>query len=165
MTNSYTGAKLFVESLEEYGVTHVFGNPGTTELPILRALLDTDIEYVLALHEDIAVGMAAGYASTRRYHADHDSSVTPVGVANLHLVGGLAHGLSNLYNARVMGTPLVVTAGDYARKARHEEPILSGDLVSLARPFTKWSTEVQDVEALSAVLRRAFRIAQPDRYS
>lgn len=88
MTNSYTGAKLFVESLEEYGVTHVFGNPGTTELPVLRALLDTDIEYVLALHEDIAVGMAAGYASTRRYHADHDPSVTPVGVANLHLVGG-----------------------------------------------------------------------------
>jgi benzoylformate decarboxylase len=159
MTDSCSGAELFVRSLEEYGVTHVFGNPGTTELPVLEALLDSDVEYVLALQEDVAVGMAAGYASSRRYHAHHDPDVTPVGVANLHLVGGLAHGLSNLYNARVMGTPLVVTAGDYARKARHEEPILSGDLVSLARPFTKWSTEVQDVEALPAVLRRAFRIA------
>ncbi|WP_331235178.1 thiamine pyrophosphate-binding protein [Natronorarus salvus] len=154
-----SGASLFVEILERYGVTHLFGNPGTTELPILEALADSDVEYVLALHEDVAVGMAAGYASTRRYHSHHDSAVLPVGIVNLHLIGGLSHGLGNLYNARTMGTPLVVTAGDYARTARHEEPILSGDLVALARPFTKWSTEVRDVEALPAVMRRAFRIA------
>lgn len=159
MDRSQTGAELFVESLEQYGVTYLFGNPGTTELPILQALLDADIEYRLALHEDIAVGMAAGYASTRRYHAHHDSTIFPVGVANLHLVGGVAHGLSNLYNAKMLGAPLVVTAGNYARKARHEEPILSGDLVALAQQFTKWSTEVQDITALPAVIRRAFRIA------
>lgn len=111
------------------------------------------------MHEDIAVGMAGGYASTRRYHAHHDSTILSVGVANLHLVGGVAHGLSNLYNAKMLGAPLVVTAGNYARKARHEEPILSGDLVALAQQFTKWSTEVQDITALPAVIRRAFRIA------
>lgn len=159
MDETHTGADLFVESLQQYGVRYMFGNPGTTELPVLRALLNSDIEYILGLHEDIAVGMAAGYASTRRYHAHHDPSIKPVGVVNLHLVGGLAHGLSNLYNARIMGAPLVVTAGNYARQSRHEEPVLSGDLTDLAQPFTKWSTEVQDVDALSAVLRRAFRIA------
>lgn len=159
MNENYTGAELFVKSLEQYGVTQLFGNPGTTELPILEALVDSDIEYKLVLHEDVAVGMAAGYASTRRYHSHNDPSITPVGVVNLHLIGGLSHGLGNLYNAKMMGIPLVVTTGDYARKARHEEPILSGDLVAIAQPFTKWSTEVQDVEALPAVIRRAFRIA------
>lgn len=62
----YTGADLFVDALERYGVEHVFGNPGTTELPVVNRLPDSDLEYVLGLHEDVAVGMASGYASTRR---------------------------------------------------------------------------------------------------
>lgn len=159
MVAGSTGANLFVKSLEQYGVTHVFGNPGTTELPVIRSLIDSDIKYILGLHEDIAVGMAGGYASTRRYHAHHDSSIMSVGVASLHLAPGLAHGLGNLYNARIMGAPLVVTAGNYSRDALHEEPILSGDLVGLADQFTKWSAEVQTIEALPAMVRRAFRIA------
>jgi len=154
-----TGADLLVDALEQYGVTHVFGNPGTTELPVVQALSDADLEYVLALHEDIAVGMAGGYASTRRYHAHDDDSVLPVGFVNLHIAPGLAHGLGNLYGAMMAGAPLVVTAGNHSRDFRHEEPILSGDLVDLAEPFTKWSAEVLDVAALPTMLRRAFRVA------
>ncbi|MFC4551643.1 MULTISPECIES: thiamine pyrophosphate-binding protein [Halorussus] len=169
--DGHTGADLFVEALEEYGVTHVFGNPGTTELPVMHALADADLEYRLGLHEDVAVGMAAGYASTRRYHADRESrgedggdsgdggSVMPVGVVNLHVAPGLAHGLGNLYGARVAGAPLVVTAGNHSTDFRHEEPILSGDLVDMAEEFTKWSAEVSDVSALPTMLRRAFRVA------
>ncbi|WP_101294324.1 thiamine pyrophosphate-binding protein [Halegenticoccus soli] len=157
--SSYTGADLFVDALERYGVTHVFGNPGTTELPLLTALADADLEYVLALHEDVAVGAAAGYASTRRYHAHGDPDVLPVGVVNLHIAPGLAHGLGNLYGASVAGAPLVVTAGNHSTDFRHEEPILSGDLVSMAEPFCKWSDEVLDVRALPTMLRRAFRVA------
>ncbi|MFC6906695.1 thiamine pyrophosphate-binding protein [Halalkalicoccus tibetensis] len=154
-----TGSDLFVAALEQYGVTHVFGNPGTTELPVLDSLADSGIEYVLGLHEDIAVGMAGGYASTRRYHADDDPSVLPVGVANLHLAPGLAHGLGNLYAAKIAGAPVVVTAGNHSADFRHEEPILSGDLVGMAEEFTKWSAEVLDVDALPAMVRRAFRTA------
>jgi benzoylformate decarboxylase len=154
-----TGADLFVDALEEYGVTHVFGNPGTTELPVVQALSGADLEYVLALHEDIAVGMAGGYASTRRYHSHGGGSVRPVGVVNLHITPGLAHGLGNLYGAMMAGAPLVVTAGNHSREFRHEEPILSGDLVDLAEQFTKWSAEVLDVAALPTMLRRAFRVA------
>src|SRR6056297_3236945 len=105
MTDEYTGADLFVDALEQYGVSHVFGNPGTTELPVMDALGDSDLEYVLGLHEDVAVGMAAGYASTRRYHADRarreggsgetGEPLNPVGVVNLHIAPGLAHGLGN----------------------------------------------------------------------
>ncbi|WP_129112888.1 thiamine pyrophosphate-binding protein [Halegenticoccus tardaugens] len=156
---TYTGADLFVDALERYGVTHVFGNPGTTELPVVTALADGDLDYVLGLHEDIAVGMAAGYASTRRYHGHSDPDVLPVGVVNLHIAPGLAHGLGNLYGASVAGAPLVVTAGNHSTDFRHEEPILSGDLVHLAERFCKWSDEVLDVRALPTMLRRAFRVA------
>ena len=156
---AYSGADLFVDTLEQYGVEHVFGNPGTTELPVMKALAGSDLDYVLGLHEDVAVGMAAGYATTRRYHADDDESVLPVGVANLHVAPGLAHGLGNIYGASVAGAPLVVTAGNHSTEFRHEEPILSGDLVEMTQQFTKWSAEVLDVEALPSMLRRAFRVA------
>jgi benzoylformate decarboxylase len=163
-TDARTGADLFLDALEQYGVSHLFGNPGTTELPLMRALPEREIEYVLGLHEDVAVGMAGGYASTRRYHADGASNdatddVLPVGVANLHVTPGLAHGLGNLYAAAYAGAPLVVTAGNHDRGFRHEEPILSGDLVGMADQFTKWSEEVLDVDALPTMLRRAFRVA------
>ncbi|ELY54094.1 thiamine pyrophosphate domain-containing TPP-binding protein [Natronococcus amylolyticus DSM 10524] len=159
MTDGYTGADLFVDALESYGVDYVFGNPGTTELPIVDAIGESDLEYVLGLHEDVAVGMAGGYAQTRRYHAHHDESITPVGVANLHIAPGLAHGLGNLYAAKITGAPLVVTAGNHSTDFRHEEPILSGDLAEMAKEFCKWSDEVLDVEALPTMLRRAFRVA------
>ncbi|MGM0397973.1 MAG: thiamine pyrophosphate-binding protein [Halobacteriota archaeon] len=159
MTAGYTGADLFVDALERYGVEHVFGNPGTTELPVLEALGDSDLEYVLGLHEDVAVGMAAGYAQTRRYHAHHDESITPVGVVNLHITPGLAHGIGNVYAASFTSAPLVVTAGNHERDFRHEEPILHGDLERLVDQFTKWSDEVLDVAALPTMLRRAVRVA------
>nr|WP_256687380.1 thiamine pyrophosphate-binding protein [Halococcus qingdaonensis] len=157
--SDYTGAELFVDALADYGVTHVFGNPGTTELPVVHALADSEIEYVLGLHEDIAVGMAGGYAQTRRYHADHDDSVMPLGVANLHLAPGLAHGLGNLYAAKVAGAPLLVTAGNHSSDFRHEEPILSGDLLRMTRQFCKDSQEILDVEAIPTMVRRAVRTA------
>jgi benzoylformate decarboxylase len=159
MTDSYTGADLFVDALESYGVDYVFGNPGTTELPIVDAIGRSDLEYVLGLHEDVAVGMAGGYAQTRRYHSHHDESIMPVGVANLHIAPGLAHGLGNLYAAKITGAPVVVTAGNHSTDFRHEEPILSGDLAEMAKNFCKWSDEVLDVEALPTMLRRAFRVA------
>jgi benzoylformate decarboxylase len=151
---SYTGADLFVDALAQYDVTHVFGNPGTTELPVTRALGGADIDYVLGLHEDIAVGMAAGYAATRRYRDDR-----PVGVANLHVAPGLAHGLGNTYGATFSGAPVVVTAGIQSTDYRQEEPILSGDLVSMAEDVTKWSAEVRGIDALPGMVRRAFRTA------
>ncbi|MFC6835944.1 thiamine pyrophosphate-binding protein [Halomarina ordinaria] len=158
-TDGYTGADLFVDTLESYGVTHVFGNPGTTELPVLEALSGSDLEYILGLHEDVAVGMASGYAQTRRYHSHHDEDVLPAGVVNLHITPGLAHGLGNVYAARWVGAPIVVTAGNHELDFRHEEPLLSGELREMVKQFTKFDAEVTDVRALPGLLRRAFRIA------
>lgn len=163
MTERYTGADLFVDALSEYGVSRVFGNPGTTELPVLDALSDSEIEYVLGLHEDIAVGTAAGYASMRRYQSHHSNDGTesdlPVGVVNLHITPGVAHGLGNLYAAKHAGAPLIVTAGNHELDFRHEEPLLSGDLEAMTDQFTKESWEVTSVDALGLLLRRAFRTA------
>ena len=159
MSDQYTGADLFVDSLEQYGVTHLFGNPGTTELAVMEALADSSLEYVLGLHEDVAVGAAAGYAQTRRYHSHHDESVMPAGVVNLHITPGLAHGLGNLYGSKWTGAPLVLTAGNHELDFRHEEPLLTGDLQKLVEQFTKFDAEVTDVDALPGLLRRAFRTA------
>ncbi|MCT9097270.1 thiamine pyrophosphate-binding protein [Haloarchaeobius sp. HME9146] len=158
MTESRTGAELFVDALDEYGVEYVFGNPGTTELPVVNAIADSELEYILGLHEDVAVGAAAGYASVRRQFADEDEGV-PAGVVNLHVAPGMAHGLGNLYGAYMAGAPLVVTAGNHERHFRHEEPILSGDLVKMTEQFTKWSDEVLSVDTLPSMLRQAFRVA------
>ena len=159
MPESYTGADLFVDALDEYGVPYLFGNPGTTELPLMQALPDADVEYALGLHEDVAVGAAAGFAQTRRYHADGDTDIRPVGVANLHVTPGLAHGLGNLYGASMTGAPLVLTAGNHELDFRHEEPILSGDLERLTDQFCKYAAEVTAVDSLAMQVRRAFRTA------
>lgn len=165
MTDSErTGGELFAEILSTYGVTHVFGNPGTTELPVVHAVADSDIEYVLGLHEDIATGMAGGFASTRRYHAHRASEPLgegplPLGVANLHLTAGLAHGLGNVYAAAVAGAPVLITAGNHSLDFRHEEPILSGDLVRMMEQFTKWADEVRAVDTLPTMVRRAVKTA------
>lgn len=149
-----TGADLIVETLDEYGVERLFGNPGTTELPITEAVADGDVEYVLGLHEDSAVGAAAGYASASRHLGE-----TRPGVVNLHVVPGLAHGLGNVYGAMRSGVPLVVTAGVHETDFQQEDPILGGKLVETAEPHVKYATEAKDVEALPTVLRRAFREA------
>ncbi|NHN49347.1 thiamine pyrophosphate-binding protein [Halostella sp. JP-L12] len=156
--DDYTGADLFVDALEQYGVTHLFGNPGTTELPLMQSIAGSSLEYVLGLHEDIAVGMASGYAATRRYQS-HREDVNPLGVVNLHVAPGLAHGLGNIQNAAWTGAPLLVTAGNHSTDFQHEEPILSGDLVEMAKEYCKWSAEVQDVSALPTMIRRAVRTA------
>ncbi|MCB1895226.1 MAG: hypothetical protein KDF95_08180, partial [Rhodocyclaceae bacterium] len=96
------GAHVLLEALETEGVEYIFGNPGTTELPLIDALIGRKrIHYVLGLQEASVVAMADGYAQ---------ASGKP-GVINLHTAGGLGHGLGNLLNARTSGTPLVVTAG------------------------------------------------------
>lgn len=147
------GRDFVLEALHQYGVRHLFGNPGTTELPLMDGLAAReDIEYILALHEDISVAMAAGYAQVTGRPA----------VVNLHITPGLAHGLGNLYDAWRAGIPLVVTAGQHDSRLAVQEPALMGDLVQMARPFTKWAHEVRHVDELPLVLHRAFKTAQTE---
>jgi benzoylformate decarboxylase len=144
------GAAVLLEVLRSEGVEYIFGNPGTTELPLIDAMLETpDIRYVFALQEASAVAMADGYAQAAR----------KPGFLNLHTAGGLGHGMGNLLNASVSQTPLVVTAGQQDSRHTITDPLLLGDLVQIARPAVKWAQEVTHADQLPTLLRRAFHDA------
>ncbi len=141
---------ILLDILRDEGITHVFGNPGSTEMPLMDALVDApDITYVLGLQEATAVGMADGWALT--------SGRT--GFVNLHAMGGLGNAMGVLVASKASETPLVVTAGQQDTRHLMTEPWLSGDLVALAHPVTKWATEVRRGEDVGKALRRAFAIA------
>jgi benzoylformate decarboxylase len=149
--NQRRGAAVLLEVLRSEGARYVFGNPGTTELPLIDALVDApDIHYVLALQEASAVAMADGYAQ----------AASRPGVLNLHTTGGLGHGLGNLLNAHVSGTPLVVTAGQQDSRHTLTDPLLFGDLVSIATPAVKWAQEVTHPDQIPILVRRAFHDCQ-----
>ncbi len=145
------GANLLLEILKSEGVEYIFGNPGTTELPLIDALLETpQIRYILALQEASAVAMADGYAQAAR----------KPGFINLHTAGGLGHGMGNLLNASISQTPLVVTAGQQDSRHTITDPLLFGDLVTIAAPAVKWAHEVAHADQLPILVRRAFNDAK-----
>lgn len=144
---SRRGADLLLDVLRSEGVRYIFGNPGTTELPLIDALTEAqDIGYILALQEATAVAMADGYAQGARRPA----------FLNLHTAGGLGHGMGALWNAQVSGTPLVVTAGQQDLRHALSDPLLMGDLVAIADPVVKWAREVTSPDQIPVLLRRAF---------
>ncbi|HLY83827.1 MAG TPA: thiamine pyrophosphate-binding protein, partial [Acidimicrobiales bacterium] len=150
-----TGRDALFDVLASEGVSHVFGNPGTTELPLMDALVDHDeFHYVLGLQEAVVVGMADGYAQ---------ASGRPA-FLNVHTMAGLGNAIGNLTNARANRTPLVVTAGNADRRHLVADPLLSGDLVGLARGTVKWGHELRHPGEIGTVLRRAFNdAASPPR--
>ncbi len=139
-----------LDVLAHCGVRYVFGNPGTTELPLCDALLDDRrLQYILALQEVPAMAIADGYAQ---------ASGLP-GVVNVHICCGLGNAMGMLYNAYREGTPLLLTAGQQDRRLMFEEPILGGDMVGVVRPWTKWAAEVGRVEDMPSAVRRAVQAA------
>ena len=145
-----SGAALFLDLLRANGVTHVFGNPGTTELPLVDAFAaETGIRYILGLNEVVVLGMADGYAQASGRLA----------VANLHAAPGLGNAMGMLYNAAKAGAPILVTAGQQDTSIALTEPLLWADLATLARPLVKWSHEVARVDDLPRSVHRAAKVA------
>jgi benzoylformate decarboxylase len=141
------GAEVLLEVLHSQGVKYIFGNPGTTELPLIDALSSKqDISYILGLQEASVVAMADGYAR---------SSGRP-GFVNLHTAGGLGNAIGALINSQTSQTPLIVTAGQQDTRHKVLDPLLSGNLVDIARPITKWAEELVHPEHIPMLIRRAF---------
>ena len=146
-----TGKEALAQMLIAEGLEYIFGNPGTSETPFLDVLQDyPQLKYVQALQEGTAVGMADGYARATGRPA----------FANIHIAGGLANGISGLYNAYRGGTPLVLTAGNSDTRMLLQEPTLSGDLVEMTAQYTKWSAQVLHPSEIPMVVRRAFKEAK-----
>ena len=145
------GKHALAEMLVAEGVEYIFGNPGTSETPFLDGLQDyPQLRYIQALQEGTAVGMADGYARATGKPA----------FANIHIAGGLANGISGLYNAFRGGTPLVLTAGNSDTRMLISEPVLSGDLVEMTEQYTKWSVEIRHASDIPVAIRRAFKEAK-----
>ncbi len=145
-----TGRSAFLELLEDEGVTHLFGNPGTTELPIMDALVEhPEMRYVLGRQEAIVVAMADGYSRASGQ----------LSVCNVHVAPGLGNALGSIYNAAWYGSPVIVTAGQQQLGFGLTEPLLSGPLVAMATPLVKWAVEVTRLADLPLIVRRAAKIA------
>ncbi|MDP1718334.1 MAG: thiamine pyrophosphate-binding protein, partial [Burkholderiales bacterium] len=118
-----TGRSAFLTLLEDEGVAHLFGNPGTTELAIMEALgAHPKLNYVLGLQEAVVVAMADGYARASGRLA----------ACNVHIAPGLGNAMGALYNARWYGSPLIVTAGQQEQGHGLTEPMLYDPLVPIA---------------------------------
>jgi thiamine pyrophosphate-dependent acetolactate synthase large subunit-like protein len=147
---SMAGKRAMAEQLIADGVRHVFGNPGTTEQGFMDVLQDyPQLEFMLALHEGVAVSMGDAYARLTRRPA----------FVEVHIAPGLGNALGMIHNAAVGKTPLVVYAGQSPSRTLLQEPHLSGPLVDMAKPVCKWAAQVHHAHDVPRALRRAFKVA------
>ena len=145
-----SGRSAFLQLLVDEGVTHLFGNPGTTELPIMEVVPEfAQLKFVLGLQESIVLGMADGFC-----RASHR-----LAAANVHVMPGLGNAMGALYNARFSGSPVILTAGQQEQGHGLLEPLLYEPLVPVAQPLVKWAVEVTRAADLPRVLHRAAKIA------
>jgi benzoylformate decarboxylase len=145
-----SGKQAFLQILKQEGVSVMFGNPGTTELPLMDGLArEPGIHYVLALQEAVAIAMADAYAQASGGLA----------AVNVHVSPGLGNAMGMLYDAMKSGAPMLLTAGQHDQSFNVTEPILWSDLPPIARPFVKWSTEARRLEDLPRIVHRAAKTA------
>ena len=145
-----TGKQAFLQILKQEGVSVMFGNPGTTELPLMDGLArEPGIHYVLALQEAVAIAMADAYAQASGGLA----------AVNVHVSPGLGNAMGMLYDASKSGAPMLLTAGQHDQGFNVTEPILWSDLPPMAAPLVKWSTEARRLEDLPRIVHRAVKTA------
>ena len=145
-----SGRSAFLKLLIDEGVTHLFGNPGTTELPLMEVVPDfPELNYVLGLQEAVVVAMADGYAR----------ACNRLDACSLHVAPGLGNAMGALYNAKFSGSPLIVTAGQQEQGHGLLEPLLYEPLLPIAQPMVKWAVEVTRAEDLPRIVRRAAKLA------
>ena len=144
------GRQVFLDSLVAHGVEAVFGNPGTTENPLLDSLIDyPQLPYYVALQESVAMSAATTYSN----------ATGKPSLVNLHVAPGLGNAIGMMFGALKAQAPVIVTAGQQDTRMRLREPLLSYDLVAMAAPVTKWSVEPRTADEMGPLMARAFKIA------
>ncbi|MFJ3908625.1 benzoylformate decarboxylase [Streptomyces vinaceus] len=139
-----------LDVLRARGITTVFGNPGSTELPMLKRFPE-DFRYVLGLQEAVVVGMADGFALASR----------TTSLVSLHTGPGTGNAMGAVLNARANRTPMVVTAGQQVRAMLTMEALLSNPQATLLpQPAVKWAYEPPRPADVPAALARAVQIAE-----
>ncbi len=145
-----TAAARLLDALASAGVRHLFGNPGSTELPLVEALGAQDaVRFVLGPTEAAVMGMADGYAQAGRR----------LGVVNVHVQPGMANALSGVLNAARARVPLLVTVGQQVQAMLPGAPFLGGDVLTMTGGLVKGAWEVARARDLDGVLADAVRLA------
>src|SRR5258706_7335675 len=128
------GQQAFLKILKQEGVSVMFGNPGTTELPLMDGLArEPGIHYVLALQEAVAIAMADAYAQASGGRA----------AANVHVSPGLGNAMGMLYDASKSGAPMLLTPGPDEPGFHVTQPLLLADLPPLGAALAEWSAEAR----------------------
>ncbi len=141
-----TAGQLMAETARELGFDLVLANSGTTEVQFVGAFAPEFGErFLLCLHEDVCTGAADGYARIAGKPA----------LVNLHLGPGLAHGLSNIHNARRAESPVVLVIGDHDIAHRDADAPLTSDIEALAKPFCQWVRTARDASYIGRDLADA----------
>jgi benzoylformate decarboxylase len=149
-------AELLLQTLEANGVRHIFGNPGTTEIPLVRLCERRhNLKYVVALSEIAAVPMADGYARAKR----------TLGVVNLHVAPGLGNGMGGLYTAATAQTPLLALIGGQDRRFLHTGPILWGPVEQMAASVCKAVFSMTSLDDAAPAMRQALRVVLTPPYA
>ena len=151
-TRQVTVREAVIHLMRGFGCTTLFGNPGSTELPLFRDW-PKDFRYVLGLQESVVVGMADGYAQASKNAA----------FVNLHSAAGTGHALGNLFTSWKNNAPVVVIAGQQARSMLPMDPFLGAkDAAEFPRPYMKYSIEPARAEDVPAAVARAYYIAMTE---
>ena len=147
MSQTMSGKQAVLEMLKAEGIEYIFGNPGTSEGPLIDMLGDyPEFKYIMALQESVAMGMGESFAR----------STEKTSFVSLHVESGLANGSGQMLDALNTGTPMVVTSANYDSRKINETKT---DLAELVRPVTKWAVELDLPDQIPSVLRRAFNEA------
>lgn len=139
------GYELFHKTLNDLKLGPIFGNPGSTEIPMLRGTED----YVLTLHDSISVGMADGYAQ----YSGKPS------VVNLHTLPGVANSMAFIHTARLNRSPVIITSGQQDTRHAYYEPLLWHDLGEMVKGAVKYSYEVKNASDIERAVKRAYAMS------
>jgi acetolactate synthase I/II/III large subunit len=148
-----SGADIVVQTLQQRGVEYVFGVPGAKIDKVFDSLIDSKIKTVVCRHEQNAAFIAGGIG---RMTGKAGVAIATSGPGVSNLVTGLA-------TANTEGDPIVALGGAVQLSDRLKKIHQTMDSVSLCRPVTKYSAEVDSPESVSEVLTNAFRSAESDR--
>ncbi len=139
------GSEIFAETVEALDLYPMFGNPGTTELPMLRNIKN----YILTLHDSISVGMADGLTQFTGKPR----------IVNLHDLPGLANSMAFIYTAKFNRTPIIITAGQQDTRHTVYDPLLYYDLFTVIGDSVKYKYEIKNVNDIPVALKKAKQIA------
>ena len=144
---------LFIECLENEGVTHIFGMPGEETISIMGSLIDSKIEFLLTRHEQAAAFMAD----------IHGRLTGKAGVCLSTLGPGATNLITGVANANLDKSPIVAITAQAGRERMHKESHQYIDLVKMFHPVTKWNISIRSAQSIPELVRKSFRIAEMEK--